>query len=632
MASKDFEEWLSGQPHKRDEKIPTGLKKNTLKYLVPDGVKTWGDWYDAAKITPDFEKPKKPAPTKADTDTTKYLKTKITIVEKSIEEITTAMYSMKPGSTEYKEYQALLAERKTQLLEYKTRYTAAEVKENTPKVKKKNVEATENYEGKVKTWEQQVAEAEDNLTRAKDTNGDVPAAKAELERVKGEKPKPPKLEVLPKGLPKETPGTFTNAKDGTLLKDGKPYTGEYVLVLDGKTRTYQVKNGTVPTQTYTVYNPNGTTTTFDFNNKEVKPGTPKVETKPTTPETKPETPKTPKTPATTDGTTKDTTPPPKVQTEAERRAAGLGLGAIADKDFVLPETLFNNEPELTLLLKQYSDPKVNMSDDEFLKKLRSTVWYTQNSGAIKQRYIQLYNYRDLVNKGQAKGKTQYEQDIEDLKRKLIAKSNKMGSDLASNPDALQQAAENWYITNVDIDNAIVSDFIAAAIRPVASTLGGKVTEGYSGQALKDYKGIQAIAKANGFKVSDIIPGGKSEVQVLQELAKGNLDANRIAQDARRLAAQGQPTYVRDLLGQGYDLEQIYAPYKNTMASILEINPDQISLDDNTLRMAISDKGDMNIYEFKKQLKADRRWQYTEQAREEVSNATLQVLRDFGFQG
>jgi hypothetical protein len=41
---------------------------------------------------------------------------------------------------------------------------------------------------------------------------------------------------------------------------------------------------------------------------------------------------------------------------------------------------------------------------------------------------------------------------------------------------------------------------------------------------------------------------------------------------------------------------------------------------------------MNIYDFKKLLRRDDRWQYTEQARQDVSTAALDVLRDFGFQG
>jgi hypothetical protein len=70
-----------------------------------------------------------------------------------------------------------------------------------------------------------------------------------------------------------------------------------------------------------------------------------------------------------------------------------------------------------------------------------------------------------------------------------------------------------------------------------------------------------------------------------------------------------------------------------MANILEIgDPNQISLNDPTLRNAITDKGDMNLYDFKKALRQDNRWQYTDTAKQEVSTAALSVLRDFGFQG
>jgi hypothetical protein len=70
-----------------------------------------------------------------------------------------------------------------------------------------------------------------------------------------------------------------------------------------------------------------------------------------------------------------------------------------------------------------------------------------------------------------------------------------------------------------------------------------------------------------------------------------------------------------------------------MANVLEIgDPNQIDLNDPVLRSAITEKGDMNLFDFKRQLRQDQRWQYTAQAREDVSTAAFQVLRDFGFQG
>jgi len=101
---------------------------------------------------------------------------------------------------------------------------------------------------------------------------------------------------------------------------------------------------------------------------------------------------------------------------------------------------------------------------------------------------------------------------------------------------------------------------------------------------------------------------------------------------RQTAKIGLPDKVSKLLDQGLDLDAVYAPYKNTMASLLEINPDSISLNDPLLRSAIQGDKEMPIYDFQRALRKDNRWQYTNNARAEASNAATTVLRDFGFMG
>lgn len=328
-----------------------------------------------------------------------------------------------------------------------------------------------------------------------------------------------------------------------------------------------------------------------------------------------------------DVTSKTTIGPNVIDTTGAKKDAGLEQASALD----LAGTLFEHVPSLKALLDSYV--KEGWTNTRFLQELRNDAWYKKNSAEIKARYTQLYNYQDLVASGQADGSTDYEKQIRTLKDQVLNKARTMGSGLASDPAAIQRAAENMYITNTGIEDALTTNILAAAIRPIGSIIGGKPTEGYSGKALQDYQTIQAAAKANGFSIADIIPGGASEQQVLQGIATGAIDVNRIAQDARKLAAQGQPQYVRDLLGQGYNLDQVYAPYRQTMANILEIgDPNQIDLNDPTLRNAITDKGDMNLYDFKKALRQDNRWQYTDTAKQEVSTAALSVLRDFGFQG
>lgn len=309
-----------------------------------------------------------------------------------------------------------------------------------------------------------------------------------------------------------------------------------------------------------------------------------------------------------------------------------GVADIAER-YGLSETLFKNIPSLKAIFEDYVNPKKKMTDDEFIRRIRNDNWYKQNSADIKKRFVQYYNYRDLQESGQAQGTTQYEQDIQAILRNLEKRAITIGSAAANDPIALRKAAENIYLTNKEKDTTFIDDFLAASIKPIAGMIGGKVTEGYSGAALQNYNALLKAARDNGFKISDIIPGGANEQQVLQGIASGKIDINRIAADARKLAAQGQPQYVRDLLAQGYNLDQIFKPYRQTMAAVLEIgDPDQIDLNDPLLRSAITDKGDMNLYDFKKALRQDNRWQYTEQAKADVSNAAFKVLRDFGFQG
>jgi hypothetical protein len=87
-----------------------------------------------------------------------------------------------------------------------------------------------------------------------------------------------------------------------------------------------------------------------------------------------------------------------------------------------------------------------------------------------------------------------------------------------------------------------------------------------------------------------------------------------------------------MVNSGIDLETVYQPYKNRMAAILELNPEAIDINDPTLRGAIGPDKEMPLYQFEKALRKDSRWQYTNNAKNEVSDIALRVLKDFGLQG
>jgi archaellum component FlaC len=167
------------------------------------------------------------------------------------------------------------------------------------------------------------------------------------------------------------------------------------------------------------------------------------------------------------------------------------------------------------------------------------------------------------------------------------------------------------------------------VKKAAAVLG---TLSKSAKALKadtrslTIQSLQSTARANGVTLSQ---------QQLDQYAldvQNGKDPKVIQNQIRNLAGLGMPDSVKKLLAEGTDLETIYSPYKQTMAAVLELNPETISFADSTLRSAIGPNGETPLYDFQRALRKDPRWQYTNNAREDVFQSVGKVLQDFGFQG
>lgn len=191
-------------------------------------------------------------------------------------------------------------------------------------------------------------------------------------------------------------------------------------------------------------------------------------------------------------------------------------------------------------------------------------------------------------------------------------------------------AELAAIAKEAIDTAVDTD--AESLNAfIDSKLTFKPGEGgaYKGAAGVNVDALAKVAAANGLDLNKAF--GAQLPDWLSAINKGESveTYKRIIRDVAKI---GMPEKVAKLIDQGVDLATIYAPYKNIMASTLEINPQTIDLNDPTLRNAITADAEVPIYEFERALRKDNRWQYTDNAREEVSNATMKILQDFGFMG
>jgi len=138
--------------------------------------------------------------------------------------------------------------------------------------------------------------------------------------------------------------------------------------------------------------------------------------------------------------------------------------------------------------------------------------------------------------------------------------------------------------------------------------------------------LRGVADKNGIALSP------EQLDTFASRVNKGEDISLVGNDIRKLAAIGQPDSVKKLIESGIDLSTIYSPYKTVLAQTLEINPNSISMNDPTLRMAIGPDKEMSLYEYQRALRKDNRWQYTDQARSEASDVAKTVLKDFGFMG
>lgn len=231
---------------------------------------------------------------------------------------------------------------------------------------------------------------------------------------------------------------------------------------------------------------------------------------------------------------------------------------------------------------------------------------------------------DLTKILEAKQTTAYGRGLAEYEAIINDKILETGA--SNTPEEVSALAKSLYDKGITANSYTGSSQIDSALK-FGANKEGKYTTGTAGTTASD---LQKTAVANGLDLNndfgDKLSGWISAINQGEKV-------DNIKQQIRDIAALGQPDSVKKMIANGIDLATIYSPYKKTMAATLEIqDPNSISLNDPVLRSAITPQGEMNLYDYQKALRKDNRWQYTQQANQEVASATQQVLKDFGFMG
>ena len=263
--------------------------------------------------------------------------------------------------------------------------------------------------------------------------------------------------------------------------------------------------------------------------------------------------------------------------------------------------------------------------DPAYKDELSKIALTPSSIAQKAKDKQLYmDALAAAGKDQSKiqalnQNTAYGLAISGLKNRIQTAADQAGANY--DEASLMKWAQEAYDTNQDANPYTFNKFLNNKFSFTGA--------GYKGEALNNFNTLRDVAIANGIDINKAF--GSQLPTWLNDLNKGaNIDQYK--QMIRDVAKIGMPEKVSKLMDQGIDLKTIYAPYQNMMENVLELPQGSITLDDPTLRAAITSEGEVPLYQFERNLRQDNRWQYTNTAKQEVSSAVNKVLKDFGFQG
>jgi hypothetical protein len=152
----------------------------------------------------------------------------------------------------------------------------------------------------------------------------------------------------------------------------------------------------------------------------------------------------------------------------------------------------------------------------------------------------------------------------------------------------------------------------------------------TGEAAKTIDSLKATAASYGVSYD---PSWYN--QSAKDILTGKVDNDTLAQQLKDMAKSRYPSLAKQI-DSGYTVKQIASPYLQSMANILEINPNDITMEDPTIKQAFTSlnadgqPSTKALWQFEQDLKQDPRWRFTKNAQTDLMGTARKVLQDFGL--
>jgi hypothetical protein len=149
------------------------------------------------------------------------------------------------------------------------------------------------------------------------------------------------------------------------------------------------------------------------------------------------------------------------------------------------------------------------------------------------------------------------------------------------------------------------------------------TQDLTGQAGDTQQALQQWSARNGLQIP-----ADSLNNLIKSGAFGDQSFEDMKQQLRKTYLMGAfPGWEKEIAA-GADPYDLAAPYRASLASVLEMNEEDISFDDDLLSQAMQTK--MTITDLKREARKDPRWDKTENALKTYTDAGTNILQMFGL--
>lgn len=266
--------------------------------------------------------------------------------------------------------------------------------------------------------------------------------------------------------------------------------------------------------------------------------------------------------------------------------------------------VLNSDPELKALFKKAV--AATWTPERFQAEIRASKWYQTHGEA----------WRNAVTQKAADPAT-YASNLEQVKARLGILASELGAVMTG--DILTDMAESAYMFGWD-DNQL---------RQSMSTYVEYTDGRLLGQAGQWEDQLREYAAAMGVTISD-----ETILNNVQAAVAGESTISDALGNIKQVAKSAFP-HLAERLDAGETVKDIASPYMQSMSSLLEMSPSQVSLQDPTIRQALAYTTQTGpalrtLYDFENDLRKDSRWKKTKNAQDEAMNKTNRVLSDMGL--